>query len=848
MSLRRLIVRLRVLFTTFVVLSIASIAAGLTYLHEKGFSNEYAERVADQMERYGIYADFDNLSLHIIRGLTANNVRFYQTAKHKVQIAELPSLAIHVDKTKLMRGKLKINTIAISDAHLTIPLVTDVENCPIIDISEVSGSIDLSGNQSLKTSDLTGTYEGIKVALNCNIWRNEAQKKELAFTLDSATKIARYNAFRQKLQSWSWPSDAPPRLLFTIEGNLSNPSKVDLSAELNASSIQHQNYQFDDVLITGNLYQNLVTLDRCEFTNQNQQFTATTDYDILQKNGRFIIDSSIDIQRFSRRLFNKRLLPSFSAAGRMKILANGQYQLPLTDDQKLDLSMVGKIDSKDFSFRGASINHLTSDFSWNNGDLYLDQLAVDHSLGSLTGRLIIKDRTIRYDTSSSLPAKVYFPFIKSKQLVDSLSGLTFDKQSIIQVQAKGSINQDNLNEWDTYGHAKVENFSYNGVPAKSIQTDYSMDRESATFSNIVGTFDYSDYPLRKAYDGPPRGSFSVDQISFDWLSQSTDISQLRGSIWPAPVLRMFAPSIAEHLEEYRFHRPPTVSAAGRICWATGAANSTRFLVGFSSSGDTTYRFLKKNVRLSKIKGQVTVLPDKVQANSLSAQLFDGNISGHLHVTPSNLAYSGRFQWSQVKLRGLSKTYGFDDIKSGTLTGSFKFRGKGNKVSTLNGHGNLALAQGDLFAVPLFGPLSSLINSVISPLAKQKLLHDQAKNFSCNFSTKNGKFHTKDLTSATTNTTFTGEGWIDLNKETLDLTIRMNFRGLMGLAEVPMKVIELPFQALKKVLTGKNVKGLRQFHGTGKISNPTWKFSPFEAPRDAKNDPIFRSPPKASIIR
>lgn len=848
MSLRRLIIRLRVLFTIVVVLSVVSLVAGLSYLHEKGFSDDAADRVAEEMERYGIYAEFDNLSLHVIRGLTANNVRFYQSKRHEIQIAELPALAIHVDKTKLMRGKLKINTIAISGARLTVPLVTNIENSPVIDISDVSGSIDLSGNQSLKTSNLTGSYQGIKVALSCNIWRDNKQQQERDFEIDSATKIKRYNIFLQQLQNWSWPAATPPKLQLIVEGNLSNPSKVDINVDLRAPALQLKNYQFDEVFIEGNLYQNLITLDRVEFKNQTHPFTATTDYDILQKNGRFIVDSSIDLQRFARRVFDKRILRSFSAAGRTQIKATGQYQLPLSDEKKLDLSMVGSVESNDFSFRGASINHLTSDFSWNNGDLYLDNLAVDHALGKLDGRFLIKDRLIRFEANTSLPAKVFFPFIKSKQLVKSLSGLSFDKDSTIQVLSKGSINQDNPKEWSAHGHADFENFSYNGVPAKFLKTDYSLDKVSAAFFNTRGTFDYSAYPLREEFDGPTSGSFSAKEISFDWKEKYADITELRGGIWPAPVLRMFAPKIADHLQVYRFHRPPSVSAAGRISWNPGDANDTRFLVGFTSSGNTTYNFIKKDVRFSKIKGQVTVLHNKVQVNSLSAQVFGGNISGHIRVTPSNSAYNGRFQWDQLRLSSLSKAYGFKGVDSGMLTGSFKFRGKGSKVSTLNGHGNLALANGDLFAVPLFGPLSSLINSALNPAAKQKLLHDQAKDFSCNFSTKNGKFHTKDLTSATPNTTFTGEGWIDLNKETLDLTIRMNFRGLMGLAEVPMKVIELPFQALKKVFTGQNVKGLRQFHGTGKISNPNWKFSPFEAPRDPKNDPIFRTPPRARIVR
>lgn len=274
----------------------------------------------------------------------------------------------------------------------------------------------------------------------------------------------------------------------------------------------------------------------------------------------------------------------------------------------------------------------------------------------------------------------------------------------------------------------------------------------------------------------------------------------------------------------------------------------KLLVGFTSSGDTHYNFLKKDITLSNTKGQVTVLPKKVQINSLSTNACGGYISGYIHVKYADSSYSGRLQWDTLKLREISETYGLKGMNAGSLTGSFTFRGMASKISSLNGHGNLALSNGDLFSVPLFGPLSSLVDSVVSPLSNQKILHEQARNFSSNFSTKNGTFHTKDLTSMTASTTFTGEGWIDLNKEILDLTIRMNFRGMMGLAEIPVKIIELPFQALKTLVTGKEVKGLRQFRGTGKISKPTWQFAPFQPPRDGKDDPIFRPPPRAQIIK
>jgi hypothetical protein len=848
MSLRRLIIRLRVFFTLIVVAAIVSGIGALAYLHEKGLTNASAERVAHEMERYGLFVTFDHLSFHVLNGLTANNVRFYRTEERQIQIAELPAIVIHVDKTKLMRGHLKINTISITNAKLAVPLVRGEVDSPIINITNVNGSIDLRGNQSVSTTDLTGNYEGIKVSINCNIWRDTPKEDFSSDPKAKESRIAAYKNFLEQLKQWSWTADAPPELKISIEGNLSEPSKVDFDYIFTASSLDYKNYPMSDVYLEGDWSQNLVTLDKLEFTHQAERCKITADLDLLDNSGRFKIDSSIHIQDFTFKVFGVQALKSFSTAGKTRIVANGSYLLPGASNPKLDLKLIGKVSASDFSFRGASIDKLDSEFSWNNGDLYLDQISVDHRQGKLTGRIIIKDRRIRYKIRSSLPAQVYFPFVKNDKLKAELSKLAFNKQSFIDLHANGTINQDDLTDWESHGNAEVRNFSNNDVPISYAKGNYTLNRETSNFDNITVTFDYTDYPLRLTYKGPKSGTLTAKSLKFVWKDKKTTIVGLRGSAWPAPILRLFAPNIADHLENYKFNYPPTVSCSGVVCWAKGEANKMKLLVGFTSSGDTNYNFLKKDIILTNTKGQVTILPNKVQINSLSSNICGGYMSGYLHVKPSDASYSGRFQWDALQLRKVSQTYGFNDLNAGKLTGSFTFRGKGPKIATLNGHGNLALANGDLFAVPLFGPLSSLIDTVVKPLSNQQVLHERARNFSCNFSTKNGTFHSKDLTSRTANTTFTGEGWIDLNKEILDLTIRMNFRGMMGLAEIPMKIIELPFQALKTLVTGKEVKGLRQFRGTGKISKPTWLFAPFQPPRDSKDDPIFRTPPRAEVIK
>ncbi|NIP93666.1 MAG: AsmA-like C-terminal region-containing protein, partial [Akkermansiaceae bacterium] len=108
--------------------------------------------------------------------------------------------------------------------------------------------------------------------------------------------------------------------------------------------------------------------------------------------------------------------------------------------------------------------------------------------------------------------------------------------------------------------------------------------------------------------------------------------------------------------------------------------------------------------------------------------------------------------------------------------------------------------------------------------------DEAQNASATFAIENGVAHTGDFFTSTPSTFCTGEGRINLDEKSLEMTVRMNARGLLGLVTLPLR----PFN------------GLFQFHGEGLLKKPTWKSAPFTAPARGEDDPIFH-PPRARIV-
>jgi hypothetical protein len=130
-------------------------------------------------------------------------------------------------------------------------------------------------------------------------------------------------------------------------------------------------------------------------------------------------------------------------------------------------------------------------------------------------------------------------------------------------------------------------------------------------------------------------------------------------------------------------------------------------------------------------------------------------------------------------------------------------------------------------VPVFGPLSPMISAVIG---KKKAGFQEAEDAFCTFSIDKGVLFTGDFLTSTPSMVFTGDAQADLNDMTMDMTMRMNARGLLGVITLPLR----PFY------------GLFQFRGVGPIRAPKWESVMFTSP-PKRQEKILLAPPKAAQL-
>jgi len=1045
MLIRRLIIRLRIALTILFVLGMMAVISGLFYLNSTGLNQEIRAHISSELERRGVYVEFDSLKYQFSDGLVAKNVRFYGDSDRVTKLASLPEVSINLDKTKLLRGISKINSLSLTGADIELPLNPQDPDSARVKIRNINGNIEFPEAGTISTNKLTAQYLGIDITLAGNLWQ-ELDRPTGKFSPEAARKRAQaYQRFLDYLDHWKWDAADAPNLRLFVEGDINSPEKIKVEFDLVAPNLDYKGYALRDVQMLGDFSHNLLTVDSLYFFNEGNEAHVEMDYDFTIRDGRFHVDSDIQIQKFVRTFFKRELFKGFNINGGSEINVKGYFRLPAKKEDAafasilpsfinpfsdLEIKASGNTRLSSYEYLGSKFDSFSSDFSWNNGDIYLDKLDMKSPDGYLRGRLLIKNNIITYDTETTLPKRAFTPFIKKggkveaaikqikldpdskvfckskgkinandltdwisdgeiqltkltynglysesfitkfrwldgtltgsvtlkksrfknisfqqldssflwknealtakidltkpvfrgspldsfkatvnfkdKQLklteisgshpsgnltgsfhtsddyyhynlistlnpyvlmpfikndktVEFLSRAVIDARSNSYISARGKLSRTDITDWESEGQATFTELKFSGVDLHSVKSDYKIDNKGLLATDGRLVFNYENYALYKLFKGSVKGEVTVAKTYIDNVAKTATIEGVKGRAHPAQITRLFHTDVADHLEQYQFHTPPNLVASGVFDTAVREPKDQKlnFNCNISCPGSNTgYKFLDGNLLLKNFSANVQIVKNEVKVRKLRGQLFDNGLAqGNLFFTvPQNgpPKYQGDINWQNIDFKQLGLTYDFDEVQRGRLRGNIQFSGDTDSIasfSTKKGTmGTFALENGNLFSVPVLGPVSIIINPFISPLAGGKALNERLKNISARFKVVNGVIITDDIQSLTPSLTFYGEGSVNLNNDKIDITIRVNYRGLLGKAmELGAEIIKLPFHVLRAVFLNKKPAetGLIQVRGKGHYKNPAWKLVPFDPPRDF-NVPLF-NPGKAQAI-
>ncbi len=806
-----------------------SLVSGLIYLNQVGFPGSYGEWIRKELDQRGIHLSFETLRYDPTRGIVATRASLFRDADRTAALLEADEMILDLDKTKALRGTFQLLGLAITNGNARIPL-QDENNESFLHANKISGSLEITENGRAVLRKTEARIEGIQLEISADLQLAPSAPREPDANSTSPTDQI-ILAFLDELAAWDLPEDTPPRLSLQLEGDLAKPKLIQTSFALQATQLSRHQYRLEEIKLSGDLRDKLITLDEILLHDETGTLSGQADWSLEEQDGRFDLTSNLDPQRLFEDCFKTAILPEFQFLSPPSLVLRGRYSV--TPDGSLSVRSTGEVNLRDFHYLKTRYDELTSEFSWRDGDLFLRNLTVAHSDRQLTGNVMIAKDQFRFDAVSNLPLAAFQPVIEPGSILESeFSQLTFSPGSEIKTKLRGSIDLAEPKNWSASGSIRIDNFTYKGTRAHHLATHFHLDQDRASFSEVSVLINDDKEPVRLRRGGRASSEILADRVLFDSTTSFITVTNLRGEAWPSPLVRIFAPETADHLEEnYRFHQPPRLTLNGRFAGHKEDYELSSFSIGMTTTGQTDYPFLGANLPLANLRADLMVQGRQIIVKNLTAATLQGSLAGSVVcdlADDRDTEFRGSLKWDQVSFRELSRLYQFDEEEKGLLTGSIDFEGSGNNLRNFNADGILSVKGGNLVAIPILGPLSPLIAGL---LQDRRMGYERAKDASAHFAIRNGVLRTKDFVAISTNITLTGDGWIDLKTDQLNMIIRVNARGLLGL-------LSLPLQPLR---------GIFQFRGTGTYDQPVWQNSPFTRPPKGENDPIFRRPAKGTIV-
>lgn len=812
---------LRSLGFLVVLCTIIGSGIALWWANRTGLPESWRSAIEAEMGKQGIQVQIGALSYHPFRGVVASRVRFYSDARRTHEISRLESVLLNFDKTKLARGLVRITRIELRDAGLVMPVDPDQPDSEVLEITGANGTLVMPGGRRLEIRGASGRIAGIDLTLDARFIGYQGEG-------DGQTQVNEANKRRlmiarivRELKKWDFDPANPPQLRVSMEGNAHERSSISAKFALTVPHLEKNNHLLEDIRAEAEMTGELLTITSLHARDSRGSISGRVDYNISERGGRFDLDSSLEIIPLIEAWAGVIPPAAIAISGTQQISAQGEFSLDSKNIPHLEMTGAARCESA--MLRGIRFDSVASSFAWREGELFLKDVNLSRPDGLATGKAMIQWPLVRLSLRSTFPSEIYKPLFTGKPLEIVLNNFTPRKRATFDVRLEGGFDATDRASWAYTGGGTVTNVNYAGVPLNSATCRFSLSHHELDFFDGTIAFNYKDYPLRRAFNGPASGTATVGRIRYDSPEKLVHIENVSGDIWAAPMVRLFAPKTADSLEKYRFHGTPSLKGEGVV--DVTPQERTRLDVSFRSKESADYEFLGKNVTLSGPTGKVSIRGRDVTVSDLSLQAFDGPVNAHFDFR-KNGELTGEMSWTKLAIPALASTYGFE-MKGGKLTGRINFSITNGEVETMNGEGLFALEKTELFSVPMFGPLSPLISSVVGD---RRAGFERAKNAFCTFKIRKGILSTRDFQTDTTSLAFAGDGEVDLENRTIDMTMRMNARGLLGLITLPLR----PFY------------GMFQFRGVGPLNETKWENVMFTTP-PVEQDELLRAVPRANIV-
>jgi len=752
------------------------IPAGLLYLREAGVGFGLKEQVATALSGDRYKTTIGRLRFDPFSGLIAENVLVTEPGTVGRDLAHVERIVISVALSDLLARKVTVDFIELDQTDISIPMGADPDS-PRLNLEGVTAQCVVLAGQ-LRISYFDAKLAGLRVVLSGLLQNPQAFHLERNEDKSPAATEKRHEKMTDILDQLAqirYPG-LRPELRAEITGDLSDLSTLRVSPiSFRSGPIVGSNWRVENVEAGATYTKGVFTLSHLVIKGGDGALSLSAQYQ--EKTLDFEISSSLPFGPF-KGLFPKdsplRALrfedaPQLDASG--SIAFNEGAVVP---------NVTGSVRTGKFTFKDVMVDGFSTDFAWRDGRIFARGVQISAGGGQLNSDMLYAPGDFRLRLTNSIKPTLIAPLLGEKER-EFLKMMDFKDPPFVKIEVKGE--KPDFASISGSGSMKLGRTSMRGSLFDSVESKIEIANRALFYKDFTVT----------AGKGVGTGNFT-----YDFGGQEVRLSNVNSTLSPVDVLMWVDPKIAEAVRPYKFRAPPKVHTDGMIHLKDPRKNNLSLKIQSPEGMD--YELLKKVLHFGKTAATVDIIGTKVNATVSSAKLMGGDvgIKAVVSIVPDDPTFGADVEIRKVDFAKLTKLYFDYDDSQGTFSGKYSFKARTGQEEKMKGNGSIKVENGHVLAIPVLGPLSDIISKVIPGAGYQT-----AREATADFTIADEKINTKNLAIEGAGFSLYGYGDIYFMKDKMDLSMRLNARGIPGIVLFP-------------------VSKLFEYVSTGSVSNPEWR--------------------------
>ncbi|HEY5036426.1 MAG TPA: AsmA-like C-terminal region-containing protein [Chthoniobacterales bacterium] len=766
---------LRALLRLTIVLVLAGLALGGWYLARKGFSRSWRNLVVEELHKRGVEVSVRRLTLDPFRGLIARDVRIFDYKKRERTLAVVSEISLDINYAALFEHQPFLNAIDIRNGDLTIPLPAAAGLVSDAEIKQFRAHVYFPPER-IEVSQAEGVFCGIRISASGQLIKRENYQPSVRPPAeDMAARLRLLQTLVTTLQRLRYPV-APPELQVKFSGDLSQLEDAHVEANLHASEVVRGKYTAKQLSLTTEWKDQTLSIPQIDWRDSTGRFSGTADWFRRSGHATFQARSTIDLPALLGGFGFGTMLSDFTFQTPPLVEASGWAVIGAP---KRTFEVIGKITLDDFSYKTIDFDGLTADFAWDRTRMMVRNFQLRQPSGQLHADLFEAPNDFRLNLESTI-APTALASIAPTSIGNFLRQWEWQRSPSIRVNILGQSR--NPATWRGSGSFVLGPARFRGV---------HLNSASGNIRFGDGAFTIDDFHLTRS-EGTASGAFGYDSHR-----REIEINHVQTTLTPSDAIMWIEPKFWRQVAPYRFHRPPQIMANGIV--QLGKGKQTHLQLDVNAPAGMDYTFIDKVLPFDHVAGTLLFTDDRLQIFGLKATLFSGSVTGNADISLGDHGgnYTATLAVEGADFPSLTDLYFKYKTSRGELSGKLDFGGHGTDRAALYGTGEVDIKNGNVFAIPVFGPLSVLVNKIFSG-AGYSVAHEAKAPFTIH----DGAIHIDRLKVAGRLFSMLGHGDINFIKNALDFDIRIDANG-------PGAVLAPLYQ-------------LFEYHGSGSLTNPTWR--------------------------